>query len=290
MAKEMRTEAGTSIRRVAASLEESVSTVGRWCGPPRASSPKGRLRPASASVLIRECINTLCLEDRHKTYGHRRIRALMRRRYGLVIARKTVARIMKDLGMKQERIRYKGMRPKRVERMRPVGPNQAWQVDMTSFQLADMTPLYLEVVIDCYSRKIVGWSLDRRCRAKEWISAVRMALETQHLGPAERSSLVLRSDNGAQPCSNAFVGFLASAGVHGQYTGYNAPDDNAFVERLMRTIKEEEIWQNQYETWSEAHLAIDRYIHYYNTQRIHSALGYRTPAEAETIGVSLKVA
>ncbi|MEJ2422452.1 MAG: DDE-type integrase/transposase/recombinase [Acidobacteriota bacterium] len=165
---------------------------------------------------MREQIKALCLEDRHKTYGHRRIRALLKRRCGLSVARKTVARIMKDLGLQQERLRYKPVRPKRVERMKPDGPNQAWQVDMTSFQLADLTPLYLEVVVDCYSRKIVGWALDRRCRAKEWIAAVRMAVETQHLGPAERSCLVLRSDNGAQPCSKAFVEFLSSMGVRGR--------------------------------------------------------------------------
>jgi len=286
----MRSRTDMSLRRIAGALEASLSTVGRWCGPERASQPSQRLRPVSLNPSVRERVKALCLEDRHKTYGHRRIRALLKRRYGLSVARKTVARIMKDLGLQQERLRYKPVRPKRVERMKPDGPNQAWQVDMTSFQLADLTPLYLEVVVDCYSRKIVGWALDRRCRAKEWIAAVRMAVETQNLGPTERSRLVLRSDNGAQPCSKAFVEFLSSTGVRGQYTGYNAPDDNAYIERFMRTIKEEEIWQNQYDSWAEAHLAIDRYIQYYNTERIHSALDYRTPIEMEAIGASLKAA
>ena len=84
-------------------------------------------------------------------------------------------------------------------------------------------------------------------------------------------------------------------GVQGQYTGYNAPDDNAYIEHFMRTIKEEEIWQSQYDCWSEAHLAIDRYIHnyyyyyyYYYAERIHSALDYRTPIEMEAIVASLK--
>jgi putative transposase len=198
---------------------------------------------------------------------------------------------MKDLGLSQRRLRYKPVRPRRVEKMAPVLPNRAWQIDMTSFQLADLTPLFLEVVIDCCSRKIVGWSLDRRCRAKEWISAVRMAIEGQGiLSPDDRCELVLRSDNGAQPCSKAFVEYLGRVGIRGQYTGYNAPDDNAFVERIMRTLKEEEIWLNQYDTWSEAHEAIDRFVTYYNEERIHSAIDYRTPVEEEARRMTLKAA
>jgi putative transposase len=286
----MRASATASVRRIAGALEEPTSTVGRWCGPWRAQAAASRPRPVRQDARLRERVTALCHEDRLKTCGHRRIRALLWKRYRLRVARKTVAGMMKDLGLAQERVRYKPVRPKRVERMMPEAPNRAWQVDMTSFQLSDMTPLYLEVVVDCYSRKIVGWSLDRRCRAKEWISAVRMALETQRLTPEECSNLVLRSDNGAQPCSKAFVEYLAHVGVRGQYTGYNAPDDNAYIERLMRTIKEEEIWQNQYESWSEAHQAIDRYVQYYNRERIHSALAYRTPIEAEATGASLRAA
>ena len=71
----------------------------------------------------------------------------------------------------------------------------------------------------------------------------------------------------------------ASAGVAGEYTGYNAPDDNAYVERVIRTIKEEEIWPNLWDTVAEAREAIDNYIKYYNEERIHSALDYATPKE-----------
>jgi putative transposase len=286
----MRVQEGTSMRRIASVLEAPASTVGRWCGPSRQKVCAFRYRPVRQDATLRDRVVALCYEDRHKTYGHRRIRALLWRQHGQRVARKTVARVMKDLGLNQERMRYKPVRPKRVERMRPQAPNRAWQVDMTSFQLADLTPLYLVVVVDCYSRKIVGWALDRRCRAKEWLAAVRMALESQQLTSESRSTLVLRSDNGAQPCSKAFVEYLAHVGVRGQYTGYNAPDDNAYIERMMRTIKEEEIWQNQYESWSEAHQAIDRYVQYYNSERIHSALDYRTPIEVEAIGASLKAA
>ena len=164
--------------------------------------------------------------------------------------------------------------------MRPVAPNRGWQIDMTSFVLSYMTTLYLVLVTDCYTRKIVGWTLDRRCRTGEWVSALRMGLESQGLTSKELCrGLVVRSDNGSQPCSKKFVEYLGKVGVRGQYTGYNAPDDNAYVERVIRTVKEYEIWANVYDTLSEARAAIEDYINDYNNERIHSALGYQTPNE-----------
>lgn len=287
----MRTRSKASIRRIARATDEPVSTVGRWCRWPVVATPAKRKRPVRDDPEVIRQIKAICLEDHHQNYGHRFVRAWMWKRHKRRIARKTVLGVMKDLGLSQKRLRYKPVRPKRVEKMAPAQPNQAWQIDMTSFQLSNLTPLFLEVIIDCCSRKIVGWSLDQRCRAKEWIAALRMAVEGQGLDTKEdRNRVVLRSDNGAQPCSKAFVEYLASSGIRGQYTGYNAPDDNAFVERFMRTIKEEEIWLNQYDSWSEAHQAIDAYIAYYNEQRIHSAIDYRTPVEEEARRMTLKAA
>ena len=115
--------------------------------------------------------------------------------------------------------------------------------------------------------------------AREWIAAVRTALEQRGITKEQAKELTLRSDNGSQPCSKAFVEYLGSIRVKGQYTGYDAPDDNAFVERVIRTIKEEEIWPNLYDTVSEAREAIEAYMRYYNQERLHSALEYRTPCE-----------
>ena len=162
---------------------------------------------------------------------------------------------------------------------------------MTSFQLSDLTPMFLVLIIDCFTREIVGYTLDRRCRAKEWIAAVRTALEQCNINSKDRNEkLILRSDNGSQPCSKAFVEYLWSVGVKGEYTGYNAPDDNAFVERVIRTVKEEEIWPNLWDTVSEAREAIENYVSYYNNERIHSALDYATPKEIADARVALKAA
>lgn len=286
----VRQEAGLSVRRLARSFELSVSRVGRWIQQRSPGQVVPKSRPASVAEELRQRIRVLCLEERYQLYGYRRIWALLGRE-GRWVNRKTVYRVMRAEGWTRPRVWHRPYRPRRVEKMRPLQTDQAWQIDMTSLQLANLTGLFLVVVTDCFSREIVGWTLDRRCRASEWTAAVRLALESRgwrHKGDIE--GLTLRSDNGAQPSSKHFVEYLGSVGVQGQYTGYSAPDDNAVVERVIRTIKEEEIWLNQYETWAEAHAAIDAYIRFYNEERIHSALGYSTPSEFAAAHSTLKAA
>ena len=277
----VRAESSISVRRLAQVLVIPVATVGRWVGRsnPEGKSPSQRLCPVSGDSALREAIRSLCQKDRHQTYGHRRIRALLLRHHGLTANHKTVYRIMRDLGLLQPRIWRRPQRAKRVERMRPSKPDQGWQIDMTCFELSDLRRVYLTVVIDCFSRQLVGWTLDQRCRASEWISALRQGLELRRLSGESCRSLVLRSDNGAQPCSQKFVTFLSQQGIKGEYTGYDAPDDNAYVERVIRTIKEEEVWLNSYDSFHEAHQAIENYINFYNQERIHQALEYKTPNE-----------
>lgn len=268
-----------SIRRLSCACQVPVSTVGRWVGSERRKVKARRHCPVSDNPVVRASVRSLCDQPRNRTFGYRRIWALLRRK-GVIINRKTVWKIMHEMGLARPKIWQKPARPKRVEKMKPVGVNQGWQIDMTSFALSDFTPLYLVVVTDCYSRKIVGWALDRRCRAGEWIGALRMALESEGLTTKKVcNKLTLRSDNGSQPCSREFIEYLGKTGVQGQYTGYNAPDDNAYVERVIRTVKEEEIWPNLYDMLSEARAAIEAYVNYYNNERIHSALDYQTPNE-----------
>lgn len=289
----MRKEHHVSIDRLARVFEEPRSSIGRWVAAPSAESvPRPRPRPVGDGSALQQAVREEAMRPRQLRFGYRRITAALRRK-GWKVNRKTVYRIMKDQALLQDRIWHRPQRPKRVEKMCPERPNLGWQIDMTSFQLSDLTPLFLVVVIDCCTREIVGWTLDRRCRAGEWTATVRMALESRNLmdkDACKAAGLVLRSDNGTQPCSKAFVEFLGSHGVRGQYTGYDAPDDNAYVERIIRTIKEEEVWPNQWDTWSEAHAAIATYIDYYNGERIHSALDYRTPKEAAATYATLVAA
>jgi len=205
----------TSIRRLARSFTEPLSSVGRWVGPEKKKVACQRSCPVSGNPDVRAEVRELCDQPRNRTFGHRRIWALLRRR-GIVINKKTVWKIMHQMGLSRPKIWYKPSRPKRVEKMKPVGPNRGWQIDMTSFGLSDFTALYLIVVTDCYTRKIVGWTLDRRCRAGEWVSALRMGLESEGLTTKELcGNLTVRSDNGSQPCSKKFVEYLGKTGVKG---------------------------------------------------------------------------
>lgn len=282
-----------SIRRLAAAFGEPYSTVARWIAPPKEKTPEEIVKrcPVSGDPDLRAKVREMCDEPRHRTFGYRRIWALLRRRFDIKVNKETVRRIMREEGLSRPRIWHRPSRPKRIEKARPTRPNECWQADMTSFQLSDLTPLFLVVIIDCFTREIVGYTLDRRCRAREWIAAVRVALEQCGIDPKEMDGLLtLRTDNGSQPCSRAFVEYLGSVGVKGQYTGYNAPDDNAFVERVIRTIKEEEVWPNLWDTVSEAREAIENYVTYYNNERIHSALDYATPKEIADASNALKAA
>ena len=290
-----RGERELSIHRLALSFEEPRSTVGRWVRPVRQAEIRKRRCPVSGDPLIVSKVREVCLRDRYRTYGYRRIHAILRRE-GVHINRKTVLKIMRENGLTQPKVWRRPKRARRVEKMSPQRPNQSWQIDMTSFQLSSCATLFLVVVIDCFTRQILGWTLSRRCRASEWTAAVRMALDSSGLGSSSLGSrekakgLTLRSDNGSQPCSRKFVEFLRQHGVKGQYTGYNAPDDNAYVERVIRTIKEEEVWPNNWDTFLEAHEAVESYIRFYNNERLHSALGYITPANAAAKKLTLNAA
>lgn len=278
-AKQLYTNSTMSVRRLGSAIGEPTSSVGRWVGPERRKVSAARCCPVSSQESVRGKVRYLCEQPRNRTFGYRRIWALLRRK-GLKINKKTVYKVMRQMRLTRPKRWYKPARPKRVEKMKPSGPNRGWQIDMTSFALSDFTALYLVMVTDCYTRKIVGWTLDRRCRAGEWVAALRMGLESEGLTSKEVCRmLTLRSDNGSQPCSREFVEYLGKTGVRGQYTGYNAPDDNAYIERVIRTVKEEEIWPNVYDSFFEASAAIEAYVNYYNKERIHSAIGYRTPDE-----------
>jgi putative transposase len=202
------------------------------------------------------------------------------RRFQVRVSRKTVCRVMRELGLAQLKVRRRPWRPRRVRRMLPELPNRAWQIDQTNVIMGDMRRLYLVVVIDCCTREIVGHCLDERCRADEWIAALRTALESRGLDGGRVKDLTLRSDNGAQPSSRRFADYLRLTGIRGEFTGYSAPDDNCYVERVIRTLKEELISAQSWDSYAEARDSIQKFIDYYNNERPHTAHDYNSPAEA----------
>ena len=175
-------------------------------------------------------------------------------------------------------------------------PRQYWGIDMTKFLVSSIGWIYLVVVLDWYTKKIVGWNISLRSRAAEWKEALDTAIQREFPGGVRDSGLKLISDNGSQPTATSFMRDMATLGIEQIFTSYDNPKGNAEtksgspknreifwgVSRVMRTIKEEIIWLNEFASFEEAKEKIGRWIQEdYNKLYVHSQLGYMSPEEFE---------
>ena len=139
-------------------------------------------------------------------------------------------------------------------------------------------------MLDAYSRRVIGWSLGRSLEAELAVSALRQALSSRRVTP----SLVHHSDRGVQYASAAYVGLLGDHEVTISMSRKGNPYDNAKAESFMKTLKYEEVLVNEYATLGEARRSVGDFLdRIYNVERLHSALGYRPPAEYEALAESL---
>lgn len=214
----------------------------------------------------------------HPTWGIRRVRAFMRKHTDIVLGRKRTARIMRDHRLLCSRF------PKRIhrtvkKRMTATRINQLWSTDMTSFMLTTGVPLYLVLVMDIFTRRIVGWQLNHRCRAKEWLTALNHALCAEFPNGPRDAGLTLRMDNGCQPTSKAYIDTLQTCGITGEWVGFNCPEQNAHIESAIGTLKQDWLWLEEYETFDDAHDLCQRAITEYNRDHPHSSLNMLSPYE-----------
>ena len=157
------------------------------------------------------------------------------------------------------------------------GINQLWVADITYIRLRE-TFLYLAVILDAYSRKAVGWELGATLEASLAVGALRRALAERVIEPG----IVHHSDRGVQYASNDYVSLLESNGFLISMSRTGNPYDNAKAESFMKTLKCEEVYLKEYQTFVDAQHNIARFIEeVYNTKRLHSAIGYRPPEEFE---------
>lgn len=214
-------------------------------------------------------------------YGYRRVAWWMWRKQGLQVNGKRVLRVMRERSLLVTPRRTRARRQKEWSRIVADAPNQLWQTDMTKVWAGSTVGwAYLVSVIDCCTRDIVGWDLSLRCRTQEAIAALeRAVLETMANG-SRHYALVLNTDNGTQFTSTRFLNTLARLGITHRRTAFNHPEGNGMIERFHRSLKEEEIWLNEYRSLEEARESIGRWIEEYNHDRPHRALKNRTPREA----------
>jgi len=241
---------------------------------------KGK-KTQSTSLLNTELVAKLkILREKHPFWGYRRMTAWLNHREGYSVNRKRIHRLMRENELLAERKRYKALRTSQRAKPRATRPNQFWGIDMTKFMLFGFGWCYLIVVLDWYTKKIMGWKVSLRARTSEWKDALDLALCEEFPWGARDRGLCLVSDNGSQPTSVAFMRDTALIGIEQIFCSYDNPKGNAETERMIRTIKEELLWLNEFSSFEEAKDAIGNWISEdYNRLYIHSALGYQSPVE-----------
>jgi transposase InsO family protein len=220
----------------------------------------------------------------HPAWGYRRVWAYLKFRDGLPINKKRIYRLMKehDLLVKPN-WRLKAKRTGKRRKLRARRPNQIWGIDMTKIMVPTCGWRYLTVVLDWHTKKIVGYDLAAQSRADDWLRALQRAVNAQFpQGIRDRDKhLWLVSDNGSQPTSRRFMEDCSILNIKQIFTSYNNPKGNADTERVMRTIKEDLVWPNEFLTAAALAEALARWVHFYNHEYPHSALDYASPCEYE---------
>jgi putative transposase len=274
----MSMQGNLSVERMCRVAAVSRASFYRWLEP----SP-----PVEEEVELRAAIQEVVLEHRRR-YGYRRVTQELRRR-GWPVNHKRVARLMSQdnlLAMQPRAWMSTTHSSHELEvymnlaaRMKLSGINQLWVADITYIRLAGEF-VYLAVVLDAYSRKVVGWELGRNLKASLAVSALRKAIAQRKPPPG----LVHHSDRGLQYCSLEYVQLLQQHGIMPSMSRPANPYDNAFCESFMRTLKREEIHANVYRDLEDLRTHIEQFVElYYNRSRLHSALGYRSPQEFEQL-------
>ena len=236
---------------------------------------------------LQDAIQHICLK--HRYYGYRRVTALLRRQ-GHGVNAKKVLRLMREdnlLAMRRKPFLVPPagkpeafvIVPNLVRGLVPSGPDQIWVADITYVHLA-RSFAYLAVILDAFSRKAVGWALEQNLHASLAVTALAQALDTRR--PA-KGSLIHHSDRGVQYASLTYRQRLADHDVTVSMSRPGNPFDNAKAESFMKTLKTEELNARSFKTINDARIRIDDFIaNIYNTERLHSALGYLSPLEFET--------
>lgn len=246
-----------------------------------------QIRPMRAAELdLRDQIQRLAVQM--PTYGYRRITAALQRA-GVAVNHKRVLRLMRADNLLCLRtrpfVRTTDSRhewplyPNLAPTLTLSGVNQLWVADITYVRLR-WEFIYLAVILDAFSRRCIGWQVDRHLTTELTLAALQMALAARPIHPG----LVHHSDRGVQYAAQTYTNLLATHAIQISMSRRGNPYDNAQAESFIKTLKYDEVYLNDYETLSEARARIGHFLEeVYNHERLHSALDYRPPAEFEAL-------
>lgn len=250
-------------------------------------------RPESTQeeTALRDQIERLILE--FPGYGYRRVTHALARE-GIVVNHKRVLRIMGEESLLCHLKKRFVVRTTDSRHGLPVYPNvltdavltapdQAWVADLTYIHLRSAF-VYLACILDAFSRRCVGWHLSRDMTTQLTLAALRLAIAQRHPQPG----LIHHSDRGVQYASQDYVEQLQQIGAQISMSSVSNPYDNAKAESFFKTLKQEEVYLKEYESFADAQANLEVFIEQvYNTKRLHSSLGYLPPAEFEATYVTV---
>jgi putative transposase len=267
----------------------SLASQARLLGLNRSGLYYQRVGPSEQELQLRREIDRIYTQ--WPFYGSRRVTVELRRREPeLVVNRKQVQRLMREMGIAavypgpnlSRRRQQAQVRPYLLRGRSIAAPDEVWGIDITYVPLR-RSWLYLVAVIDWFSRCVLAWEMADSLQSEFVLAAVRRALA---LGRPE----ILNSDQGSQFTSQDYLDLVEGAGVLVSMDGRGRALDNVFTERLWRSLKYEEVYLKEYEGPRQARHGVDAYLSFYNEQRPHQSLGYRTPTEVYAQGQAASAA
>jgi putative transposase len=247
--------------------------------------PKKNLEKKKCDADIADAIEKICYE--HPYYGYRRITAALKR-MRIVVNHKKVLKIMKKMGLQCRKARRfaittnskHGLKvyPNLAKDLILERPDKLWCADITYIRILTGF-VYFAALIDAFSRKIIGYAIGKILAAKLPLEALKMAIRSRNT-----DDLIHHFDKGIQYCSGEYVKLLESHNIKISMSAKGSPYDNALIESFFRTLKVEEVYLWEYETYSDVIERIPYFIEdVYNRKRLHSSLGYMPPEEFEHI-------
>ena len=238
-----------------------------------------KIQERNASILA----SLKDLKAEHPLWGYRRCWAYLYYRQGILVNKKRVYRLMKEHGLLVTKVnRYKAKR--KISRPKPKAcyPNHIWGTDMTKIKIGSWGWYYLVIVLDWYTKEIIGYTLSLQSKSRDWQEALHQAVQKRFpegIRDSLKKNLFLVSDNGCQPTSLSYMQTCALLGIKQIFTSWSNPKGNADTERVIRTLKEDLLWPYDWDNPFDFQRALDKWVDNYNQDFPHQSLDYHTPCE-----------